>query len=309
MSTTLEAALRWYDAGYLPIPIPYAKKRPALVKWTRYRDAHERPSRELVKSWFSRGRVNVALICGAGAPGGLVCLDFDDNLSFWHWRCKYPYRTTTTKSARGWHVFFRVRDIDTSINTASGGIFEVKTHSYVVDYPSLHESGVYYEQWLGVEPMTVDRIEDVCVPDVASRDRQGATRPEIGMCVCPSATVDSTAADTHTHTHLGCALAHPLSRRRGKRWVDFAEVRKQASIRAVLDDYDPKPSSSSDGDYYTCHCPFHGSDDHYSFWLHEGTGMCGCFKPGCAKSMNVIALVARLQNVSYRDAAIALKDW
>jgi len=63
--TSLEQALAYYDEGYNVVPLQRSNKKPPpfLKGWEQYKQ--ERPSRDLVKSWFEgKDNLVVALVCG-----------------------------------------------------------------------------------------------------------------------------------------------------------------------------------------------------------------------------------------------------
>ena len=63
--TSLEQALAYYDEGYNVVPLQRSNKKPPpfLKGWEQYKQ--QRPSRDLVKSWFEgKDNLVVALVCG-----------------------------------------------------------------------------------------------------------------------------------------------------------------------------------------------------------------------------------------------------
>jgi len=302
MSTTLETALQWYDAGYLPIPFVHGSKRP-LVKWTKYLNGTPRPTRAQVRRWFSRPwrvspqGVNLALVCGVGS---LVCLDFDHPAPFFMWRRKHPdIKTRVTRTPRpGYHVWFKVRDMSSVDGVTFADGAEVKSHSTCNDAPGCNAEGVEYQPWVACDVLEVQSIQDVT--DTLTR----------GACYARSnGKGEEVPALAHSFPPLHFARVARNTAKSRTRRVDFSEVRKAVPILDLLKTCGCEFTPSG-GDYFVTLCPFH-EDHNPSFWCNTASNRCGCFRTDCDghKAMDVIALVARLQNVSYRDAAIALKDW
>ena len=64
-NSSLELALAYFDEGYNVVPLQRSNKKPPsfLGGWEQYKS--ERPSRDLVETWFKdRDNLVVALVCG-----------------------------------------------------------------------------------------------------------------------------------------------------------------------------------------------------------------------------------------------------
>jgi hypothetical protein len=97
----IDAALGYLRMGYRPIPLISGTKRSA-VKWAVYRARP--PTEPEIRSWFGRGRRDVALVAG----NGVVVVDVDDptmedavlkNCGFTPMRCRTP---------RGLHLYYSI---------------------------------------------------------------------------------------------------------------------------------------------------------------------------------------------------------
>ena len=64
-NSSLELALAYFDEGYNVVPLQRSNKKPPsfLGGWEKYKT--ERPTRDLVETWFKdRDNLVVALVCG-----------------------------------------------------------------------------------------------------------------------------------------------------------------------------------------------------------------------------------------------------
>lgn len=276
--TVLEVALWWYNRGFLPIPMVWQTKRP-LVKWSKYlKPGAARPGVVIIERWFGRpwkvspGGVNLALVCGVG---DLVCLDFDSEPLYWHFKVECSeLRTRTTKTPRpGYHVWLKVGSVDPDLTGVEG--LEVKSRSTVNDWPGVHPSGAHYEP---VEMCEVAAVKDL------------GFLADVGLVQSWRAGVETTTPTIHSPDG----------------WVVFDDVRRSVDFAALLGPF--APVSSGEG-YIVCRCPFH--DDHRrSFWANLDDKVCGCFRGDCTahRAMDVIAFYAKLHDLGYRVAALALGE-
>lgn len=138
---------RYQKWGLSIIPINFRDKTPALKEWKPYQ-ARQPQTGELLE-WFGDGNpTNMGIICGK-ISGNLVVLDFDSQDS-WAGFVRYCdehkiaiYETPQTKTARGFHVWIRLRNLPRSQKIA--GIDIQSEGKYVVVPPSVHPTGVRYE--------------------------------------------------------------------------------------------------------------------------------------------------------------------
>ena len=92
--------------------------------------------------------------------------------------------------------------------------------------------------------------------------------------------------------------------------IDFDAIRRTATITAVLDRYgllaDLKPS----GLQLKGRCSIHGgSKTSRSFVVDPTKNVWHCFSPSCARGGGSLELVAELENVDVRQAAILVARW
>ena len=160
LSVNGEAALRYLERGWAPIPLCYvdehgrcacgyrhelssAGKAP-MVKWRE----REEITREDVVSWWSRTpSANVAILLHLS---GLVVVDIDGPRGVEEIRKHGWDRTVTARTRKGYHLFFkRPIHCPQARRTKKGGSKEVDVLSlgYVVAAPSVHATGVAY-RWL-----------------------------------------------------------------------------------------------------------------------------------------------------------------
>lgn len=130
------------------IPLKHRAKEPEIPEWRPYQQ--RRPSPEELLRWFSEGKHNIAIICGR-VSDNLVVLDFDSPVSFGEANSKFKvahnlefYQATfVVKTNRGWHVYFRFKELPPSRKLPQVDI--QAEGKYVVAPPSIHPSGTLYE--------------------------------------------------------------------------------------------------------------------------------------------------------------------
>jgi biotin operon repressor len=138
-SAALEAALRYHDLGWAPIPLHPGDKRP-LIRW----NTPERLPRESLSQFFS-GDVNVGVRTGK-VSGGLVVLDVDGpegraSLE----RYDLPTAPMAFTGGGGEHHFFTSPNGTTNSAGKLGRGLDVRGEGgYVVVDPSTHPNGQPY---------------------------------------------------------------------------------------------------------------------------------------------------------------------
>ncbi len=141
----INQALEYLKLGYRPIPLNAGTKQ-AAVKWKAYQARP--PTEEDIRSWFSSGERNIALLTG----NGVVVVDVDDpalahelveHCGATPMRCKTP--------SGGLHLYY-VMSPGVHYGNAvriNGKPIDLRCEGgYAVCPPSRSESGVPY-QWLG----------------------------------------------------------------------------------------------------------------------------------------------------------------
>lgn len=89
-------------------------------------------------------------------------------------------------------------------------------------------------------------------------------------------------------------------------WVDFAQVKNTVSLGRVLQDYGIWEKLRGSGrDHYRGRCPIHGGEGQDAFHGDLRKNLFHCFS--CGAGGNVRDLVARLEQCSVREAALALQ--
>lgn len=138
-----EAALRLCHRGLSVVPVG-RDKRP-LVAWARFQKAPA--DAEQVNEWWTRWpEANVGVV--TGAVSGIVVLDADGPEGLASLKALgTPATTWLSKTARGWHQFFRYPEDGVTIRNSTGlrpGLDVRGDGGYVIVPPSLHASGRRY---------------------------------------------------------------------------------------------------------------------------------------------------------------------
>ena len=146
--TTLGKARALVNQGLSVIPIPYAKKIPA-IKWAEYQK--RRPTEDELTAWFGNGhqKQNIAII--TGAVSGIVVVDADSPEAEQFCEAVLPLTPRRTKTAKGRHYFYRhpgtpVRN--KSRLKINGDILPLDIRAdggYVIAPGSKHPSGAEYK--------------------------------------------------------------------------------------------------------------------------------------------------------------------
>ena len=92
-----------------------------------------------------------------------------------------------------------------------------------------------------------------------------------------------------------------------KGWVDYKALKAAVSIPEVLDHYGLLEKLSERGDALVGSCPIHKGENKTSFRVSLAKNVFHCFS--CDAGGNVLDLVAALEGVSLRDAALSLQAW
>jgi len=91
----------------------------------------------------------------------------------------------------------------------------------------------------------------------------------------------------------------------GDVWVDYGKVKDAVSIEAVLERVG-HPYRRRPGGGLEAACPIHRGHSRRQFKVSPSGRGFHCFGAGCRKSGNVIDLVAFLEGLPFRDAAIKI---
>ncbi len=140
MSTFLDAALKYRDAGLHPIPCEVGGKRP-LVSWKDWQTAQ--PSEEQIRHWWTQWPLaNIGLVLGRG----LFAVDidsFEGREALERAGVILPADAPTVTTGKGAHVYLR-GDTGDRVGLVPG--VDIRGVGYVVAPPSIHPSGRVY-QW------------------------------------------------------------------------------------------------------------------------------------------------------------------
>jgi hypothetical protein len=150
-------ALKYLESGLSVIPLQYGKKIPAIDSWKSYQE--RQPTKEEVGKWFDKDKLlNVAIICGR-VSGNLKVYDFDDmkTLPFVFDLEKLRKETRVVRTTKGYHIYFRGNSTQNTTRFNNLGIDIKGEGGYVAAPPSLHPSGIEYED-IGAD--TIAQLED-----------------------------------------------------------------------------------------------------------------------------------------------------
>jgi DNA primase len=92
-----------------------------------------------------------------------------------------------------------------------------------------------------------------------------------------------------------------------KAWVDFKEVKDRVNMQMVLDHYQIDWLKAVGGNMRG-KCPVHLGGER-TFHVSLEKNIFNCFSPKCGAKGNVLDLVAAMEKISVRDAALKLQEW
>lgn len=286
MLTLCDTALGYRKRGMAPIPIQYRGKRP-LVKWGQYQD--QLPTEAEIRQWFSIENRNLALVTG---HSGLTVLDFDDASAYMRWLrwCakvngyaqNIARKTFRVRTARGMHVYTRLPKA-TRTRALRGSGLDIKSQGgYVLAPPSIHPSGVeYVVVHPGAQIMAIRVLSDVLPAEVLVDETPRPSGIQLPKVKLPTTHDPWVAAEQPDH---------------GESAVD------KIKANLTLEQFFPmRTKPSHGGRYWMTRCPLH-DDKHPSMWLDLEAQRCGCFAGCTDKSIDVIDLYARLNDLSNAEA-------
>ncbi len=99
----------------------------------------------------------------------------------------------------------------------------------------------------------------------------------------------------------------PKKARKQSTYVDFRTVKAAVSFEAVLEYYNLLEDLDPKDDGYTGDCPFHEGESRRPFHVSLTKNAWYCF--GCEEGGNVLDFVARMEDVSIKQAAELLAEW
>lgn len=160
-SVVYATACQYVDRGFSVIPIAYGGKRP-LIPWAEFQQRRAR--RAEISAWFDRfdGAINLGLV--TGAVSNLVIVDADNEAAA-AWVDAHLLPTSwIVSTARGLHFGFSHPGVPVRnrahVRTTAGPLsLDVRADGgFVVAPPSVHSTGVVYEQagrWPAVAELPV----------------------------------------------------------------------------------------------------------------------------------------------------------
>lgn len=93
----------------------------------------------------------------------------------------------------------------------------------------------------------------------------------------------------------------------GERWVDYRKVKDAVNIEQVLEHYGLRSGFRAQGEALVGCCPIHKGHSNRQFKVSPTRDGYRCFG-SCKKGGNVLDLIAALEGVGVRDAALFLAD-
>ena len=295
---TLDTALHYLQLQLAPIPVKYRDKRP-LVKWGPYQK--HLPTETEVKAWFGcPQKKNIGIVTG---HQGLTVVDFDDAdiyLQWLRWATdtggyvgSIAARAYRVRTARGVHLYVRLQHATRTRALLDKkhdriGIDIKSQKGYVLAPPSIHPSGQVYRSENPTAPiLSVQALSDILPAHVLIEEQQPDSEVKLPPIKLP------------TTNDPWQAIEHP------EHGESVVERIKSSLTLEQLFPLRTKPAQG--GRYWMTRCPLH-DDKNPSMWLDLDIQRCGCFA-GCTedgKSLDVIGLYARLNDLSNRDAIRAL---
>jgi len=139
----LAHALAYAARGWSILPVKYVNgHKSGAVRWKRFQTF--RATEEVLRRWFEKNPDwQIGVICGA-VSGGLICRDFDAPGAYEAWAKAHGELAATlptVRTGRGWHVYFRARDL--RFRALADGEYRGEKH-FVVLPPSRHPNGARY---------------------------------------------------------------------------------------------------------------------------------------------------------------------
>lgn len=297
--TLLETAFYWRKMGIATIPVQYRDKHPEATLLPKGEDGKgdwitfqtQLPSIEQLKIWFSSRLHNIGIVVGWQ---GLVVIDFDADAAYTQWRLWVNRQSRFTRfvanntyqirSARGWHVYVRLPH--TEQNRKLPGIDIKAQRGYVLTAPSIHPSGVAYQEIIpGAQVLSIDALSDILPAQLLIQ--QAPVMAHVSTPHPPILSDDPWASAS--------AAGDP----------DARVVEKIRARFKLLDFFPDAIKTSADSRWWMARCPFH-DDKSPSFWIDTTRGICACYSGCTTKPLDVVNLYARLYGLTNSDAIFAL---
>ena len=91
--------------------------------------------------------------------------------------------------------------------------------------------------------------------------------------------------------------------------VLFEQLKRTIPITAVLDRYGILAELKRVGTQLKGCCPIHHGSNPKQFVVEENKGLWRCFSPSCDRGGGMLELVAELEKVEIREAALMVAEW
>ncbi|MCL6476470.1 MAG: AAA family ATPase [Firmicutes bacterium] len=192
MSTVLDAALAYLNAGFSLLPIRAdGSKKPALSAWKELQQRH--PTQRELQEWFHTEPVGLAVVAGS-ISGNLAVLDFDSEDAWYAFSdaivehhlaaITYPLPCAATPSG-GRHLYFRTREpLPTTVLARDENgqtLIEIRGEgAYAIVPPSpaeVHPDGKPYV-WIRHDLTSTPQLSAETVEDLLSLARCIDRKPE-----------------------------------------------------------------------------------------------------------------------------------
>lgn len=93
------------------------------------------------------------------------------------------------------------------------------------------------------------------------------------------------------------------------RRVYFEQLKRSVPISAVLARYGIELKRSGSGSDLKGCCPIHHGSNPNQFHVDENKNLWRCFSPSCNRGGGILDLVAELEKVEVREAALLVAEW
>jgi len=149
--------VKYFERGYVPIPVFKAGKNPAIMNWSRW--CREKPSANQIEEWESKFvDCNIGITCGPASGIIVVDIDVDDN----DFKNLCPPSTVIRRGAKGEARVFKWREGITS--QSMPGLDILSDGRQFLVPPSIHPSTKKPYVWLTKD--TLDNTDPSDLPEL-----------------------------------------------------------------------------------------------------------------------------------------------
>lgn len=276
-------ALLWMERGVSVVPA-HPRSKVVTAHWREYEQFL--PTEHQIKTWFSAGVNNLAVVCGTG---GLTVLDFDDLDQYFAWKAKIGelVNTYAETTGRGVHLFYFV-DNPKSRRFKECEVFGFGHLCNVT--PSIHPNGSVYTP-LGDGDKSILPIEREKLFSLLSK-QPGGEEIVVGEKL------------SKPKVSGGSGGAVPLANNRHDL---ISRVKNALPLRDYVSRFTELKPSGSAGRYMVGLCPFH-EDKAPSLWVDCERNIWRCYSPSCIGSRggDLVNFYALQNGVDNRQAIARL---